>query len=69
MLTLFLQGGDIEQESERSRPGKMHLQNGTMPCADPALLTHRIPSMSKRLLVALWRGLWDMGELGLLGLS
>lgn len=42
--SLFLQGGDIEQESERSRPGKMHLQNGTMPCADTALLTHRIPS-------------------------
>lgn len=45
MLTLLscLQGGDIQQQLERSRPGNMHLQNTIRPCASPALFTHKTP--------------------------
>lgn len=53
MLNLFfcLQGGP-----ERSRPGKMHLQNTIMPCASPALFTHKTPCIYAGLPAALWRG-------------
>lgn len=60
MLTLFscLQGGDIQQELERSRPGKTHLQNRVIYFVLPQ---HFSPT---KLPVYTWEFLKYSGKLG-----